>query len=363
MMKKILLIGLAIFCVSLSHAQHVLSGKITDNASGETLIGASINLGQGRGTISDFDGNYSINLANGKYTVTFSFVGYETFTRNIEIRGESLVLNIQLESALQLDEVNVISNIARARETPVAFSTIEPKKLEEIIAAQDIPMVLNTTPGVYATTEGGGDGDAQVTIRGFSARNVGVLLDGVPVNDMENGHVYWSNWFGLDAVTRSIQVQRGLGASRLALPSVGGTINIITRGFDSRKETSILKKWAPVVLPVPASVYRPVCLAKAGQLPQLAPTNKETAGLIKLGPKVSFIILKLIKDWAATPYQLRPMVHRKAIASVRTCCQFSITIQTWPGSWAYPKAISKSYCPRYQVQPALGLPCAQCREP
>jgi iron complex outermembrane receptor protein len=100
-------------------------------------------------------------------------------------------------------------------------------------------MLLNKTPGVYATQQGGGDGDASVTIRGFSSRNVGVLLDGVPVNDMETGQVYWSNWFGLDGVTRSIQVQRGLGASKLALPSVGGTINIITKGLDSKKEGSV----------------------------------------------------------------------------------------------------------------------------
>ncbi|MFK7905528.1 MAG: hypothetical protein AB8B69_10405, partial [Chitinophagales bacterium] len=52
-------------------------------------------------------------------------------------------------------------------------------------------------------------------------------------NDMENGWVYWSNWFGLDLVTQRMQVQRGLGASKLSTPSVGGTINILTKGIDS----------------------------------------------------------------------------------------------------------------------------------
>jgi len=112
-------------------------------------------------------------------------------------------------------------------------------KIEERLAGQDIPMILNSTPGVYATEQGGGDGDARITIRGFSQRNVAVMLDGIPVNDMENGWVYWSNWFGLNAVTRSIQIQRGLGASKLALPSVGGTINIITKGIDSKRSFSI----------------------------------------------------------------------------------------------------------------------------
>jgi outer membrane cobalamin receptor len=101
------------------------------------------------------------------------------------------------------------------------------------LGAQDIPLILNTTPGVYATASGGGDGDSRINIRGFNQRNVAVMLDGIPVNDMENGWVYWSNWFGLDAVLRYTQVQRGLGASKLAIPSVGGTINIATRGIEN----------------------------------------------------------------------------------------------------------------------------------
>ena len=52
-------------------------------------------------------------------------------------------------------------------------------------------------------------------------RNVAVMIDGIPVNDMENGWVYWSNWFGLDAVTSNIQVQRGLGASKLPSNQLG----------------------------------------------------------------------------------------------------------------------------------------------
>ena len=54
---------------------------------------------------------------------------------------------------------------------------------------------------------------------------------------MENGWVYWSNWFGLDIMTKTIQVQRGLGASKLAIPAVCGTLNILTKGVDNVKKT------------------------------------------------------------------------------------------------------------------------------
>jgi hypothetical protein len=96
------------------------------------------------------------------------------------------------------------------------------------LGSQDIPMALNTTPSVYATQQGGGAGDARINVRGFNQRNVAVMINGVPQNDMENGWVYWSNWDGVGDATHSIQMQRGLSAVNLATPSIGGTMNIIT---------------------------------------------------------------------------------------------------------------------------------------
>ena len=58
------------------------------------------------------------------------------------------------------------------------------------------------------------------------------MINGMPINDMENSRVYWSNWAGISDVTSSMQVQRGLGASKIAIASVGGTINIVTRAAD-----------------------------------------------------------------------------------------------------------------------------------
>ncbi|MCF8381596.1 MAG: TonB-dependent receptor [Bacteroidales bacterium] len=235
-MKKLNLASLFLFISSLAFSQtYTISGEVYNRADkGETLIGANVVYGPTKGVITNYEGKYTIDLAPGDYKLEFSYVGFDRASFDITVTNKDQILNVGLNS-IAIGEVVIVADVARSRETPVAFSTITPAKLAENLAAQDIPMILNSTPGVYATQEGGGDGDAQVTIRGFSSRNVGVLLDGVPVNDMENGHVYWSNWFGLESVTRSIQVQRGLGASKLALPSVGGTINIITKGLDSKK--------------------------------------------------------------------------------------------------------------------------------
>lgn len=218
---------------SISIFSQTLQGLITDAETGEELIGVNI-ISSAEGTVSEYDGTYILNLSQGEYDIVFSYVGYETQTQKVNITSGENRLNIKMKGGRILKEVQVVADMAIERKTPIAFSNIPTLKLQEELAAQDIPMILNSTPGAYATSAGGGDGDARITIRGFNQRNVAVMLDGIPVNDMENGWVYWSNWFGLDLVTQTMQVQRGLGASKLAIPSVGGTINILTKGIDAK---------------------------------------------------------------------------------------------------------------------------------
>ena len=232
--KKFLLLIFLCLNINLAFSQTNLYGKVSDATTGEPLIGATIIYGKGMGTATDIDGNYKIEIPSGKRKFQISYVGYEALNKEVFIKEKSQELNFKLKTVL-LNEVQVVADIAIDRETPVAFSTIPMKKISEELASQDIPMILNSTPGVYATQTGGGDGDARITIRGFNQRNVAVMIDGIPVNDMENGWVYWSNWFGLDAVTSNIQVQRGLGASKIAIPSVGGTMNILTKGTGNKK--------------------------------------------------------------------------------------------------------------------------------
>ena len=133
-----------------------------------------------------------------------------------------------------------VADIAKDRKTPVAVSTIKEAVIVEKLGNQEFPEVLNTTPSVYATKAGGGFGDSRITVRGFDQRNTAVMINGVPVNDMENGAVYWSNWAGLSEVTSAMQVQRGLGSSKLAIASVGGTINILTKSADKKREGNVM---------------------------------------------------------------------------------------------------------------------------
>ncbi|SHE68763.1 TonB-dependent Receptor Plug Domain [Chryseobacterium takakiae] len=132
-----------------------------------------------------------------------------------------------------------VADIAKDRKTPVAVSTIKAAQIAERLGNQELPEILNTTPSVYVTKGGGGFGDASIRVRGFGNSNIAVMINGIPVNDMENGAVYWSNWAGLSDVTSAIQMQRGLGSSKLAIASVGGTMNYITRAADMKRQGNV----------------------------------------------------------------------------------------------------------------------------
>lgn len=239
-MPRISLVILAVLLAASSvHAQKTrIYGVVKDANSGETLIAANVLIADGQGVVTDLDGRYSIEVENGEYNIKISYIGYEATSKAVKANGGDLELNFALKTAT-LNEVRVVADMALDRETPVAFTNIDPVKIKEELAAQDIPMLLNSTPGVYATQQGGGAGEARVTIRGFDQRNLSIMIDGIPMNDMENGWVYWSNWFGLDAVTQRIQVQRGLGASKLSIPAVGGSLNILTQGISSKSYKTI----------------------------------------------------------------------------------------------------------------------------
>ena len=202
-------------------------GTIVDVDS-NPLEGANVVvLGTDLGGVSDETGAFSINVSEGTYDVVASFIGYSSITKSVVVEGVSTLEFVLDFDVVSLSDVEVLASRA-SETTPVAYTNVSKEEMEVRLGSQDIPMILNTTPSVYATQQGGGAGDARINIRGFNQRNVAVMINGVPQNDMENGWVYWSNWDGVGDATSSIQVQRGLSAVNLATPSIGGTMNIIT---------------------------------------------------------------------------------------------------------------------------------------
>lgn len=238
MLERWLLSIAAIFTFAVATAQHTVSGVVIDGETNQPLLGANVLIkGTSVGASSDIDGKFTLKTSQTQGTLVFSYVSFENKEVPFRIsNGKAFVRVVLQPDAQSLEEVVVtgsaLMDIAQERKTPVAVSTIRASEIVEKLGNQEFPELLNRTPSVYATKSGGGYGDSKINLRGFSSQNIAVMVNGMPVNDMETGKVYWSNWSGIADVTSAMQVQRGLGASKLAIASIGGTINIVTKASD-----------------------------------------------------------------------------------------------------------------------------------
>lgn len=214
-----------------------ITGRVQDE-SGAALSGVQVVIthqvsGAQTGGLTGNDGSYRVAgiRPGGPYRIEARMIGYglQVVDDVMLEAGQTRTIDFRLgQEAIAMDAIEVFATRAIERKTPVAFSDIPKVQIQNQLGSRDLPLVLNVTPSVYATAQGGGAGDARINVRGFSQRNTAVMINGVPVNDMENGWVYWSNWDGLGDASTSIQLQRGLSAVNLATPSIGGTLNVIT---------------------------------------------------------------------------------------------------------------------------------------
>lgn len=228
-MKTLILLASLLTLGFVLPAQTQIIGMVTDSLSGEPLVAAQLVLvSQNSGTTTDAYGRFELTVKRFPAKVRVSFLGYRPVELQLtEAPREAMIVRLS-PMAMNLGEVDVLADLAEARHSPISFSTIKSAQIRTELGDRPLPEIIAAVPGVYAARDGGGSGDASISIRGFQQENIAVLLNGVPINGAENGLVYWNNWIGLTEATSGIQIQKGIGASKVALNSVGGTINIVT---------------------------------------------------------------------------------------------------------------------------------------
>jgi iron complex outermembrane receptor protein len=242
MRKYLLSLFISVFtmCAALAqvaNAQVHITGKVIDTITREPLVGATIVVkGTTTATTASLDGSFKLKVPAGSQTIVVTFVGYVPQTFNIGDADKNIGIVQLSPNSSSMKEVTITADVAIDRKTPVAVTTISQEFIDEHISNGGIPDLLTSVPGVFTTQGDGGYGDGRVNIRGFSSRsgngNVAYTVNGIPINDPETGALYWSDFAGITDVARSIQVQRGLGASKIIVPSFGGTVNVTTRTTD-----------------------------------------------------------------------------------------------------------------------------------
>jgi outer membrane cobalamin receptor len=236
-MKKYYFVFAALLASAAAFSQGVITGTVVDGEMGGPLPGANIVLkGTSTGASADFDGNFSIEVPRNSGTLIVSYIGF--LSRQVEFNSPGALGSIPLlADAEELEGVVVVGSglidLARDRQTPIASSSIPAAEIQtKGVGNVEFTEVMKNTPNIYVSNQAGGFGDSQIYLRGFDQVNTAVLLNGQPINGVEDGRVYWSNWSGMSDVANAVQVQRGLGSSKLAISSVGGTINIVSRAAE-----------------------------------------------------------------------------------------------------------------------------------
>lgn len=226
-------LSLSTLCLGIAltlHAQSEtgLQGVIKDHA-GRPVAGATIYIGAlSTGTTSDQQGNYRIKGAfEGTYLVKASYLGYKTYQQKITFhKAKTVHLDIVLQPATKSLEAVVVSAMGRAKEIEaMAFNVdvLDTKKLKNTnLSAGE---ALNRVSGVRVRQSGGVGSAMNLSINGFTGKQVKVFIDGVPMSNF--GSSFQLNNIPV-GMTKRIEVYKGVVPIRLGADALGGAINIVT---------------------------------------------------------------------------------------------------------------------------------------
>ncbi len=164
----------------------IVVGTITDQQLGESLIGAAVQVeGLSIGTITDFDGNYSLELTEGTYTLIYSYVGFRTEKiSNVKIGNEEVRIDVAMETDAQVvGEVTVTARRNRETNLALQMARIEAATQMEFVGAKELSVkgISNVQEGVKKVT-GISIADAgQLIVRGLGDRYSITTLNGLPI--------------------------------------------------------------------------------------------------------------------------------------------------------------------------------------
>jgi iron complex outermembrane receptor protein len=227
MRSSFLLLLLTVFSGALAQ-QSVLTGKVTDASTKETLPGVSVVVDGTSGTVSDINGNYSIKISPAKHKIEYRLIGYVTLVKNIELQdGDTLILNTALsQESTELDVVVISAGKFEQKlsEVTVSMEVLKSELVEERNTT-NIETVIDQVPGVNVV-------DGQANIRGGSGFSYGagsrvmVLVDELPMLSGDAGDVKW-NYLPIENLEQ-VEIIKGASSALFGSSALNGAINFRT---------------------------------------------------------------------------------------------------------------------------------------
>ena len=204
LLKKVLLLFIAQLCCFGLHAQSTsITGKITDSESGEPLLGVNIvEKGTANGVASDFDGNYSIDVADTNAVLVFTSLGYQSKEISVGNNGN---IDVSLElGANQLDEFVVVAyGKKKKRNLTGSVVSVGGEDIDQTNLQDPISILQGRAAGVQVVSNSGAPGGGMsITVRGNSSLNSGnsplYVVDGVPIESSSLSSLNGTENFGLN---------------------------------------------------------------------------------------------------------------------------------------------------------------------
>ncbi len=230
-MKRVFLFAVVFFAAGVMAAAQNLSGTVTDENQ-SPLTGVNVSVKNSFiGTVTNANGEFSLKLKAGEYVLKFSYLGYESLEKPVDINEKPVDLNIRMKPTAFVTE-NVIVKATRASKgTPTSHETMDSEEIDRRQMVQDIPYLIQLTPSVVSTSESGtGIGYTGFRIRGSDPTRINVTIDGIPYNDAESQGTFWVNMPDFANSVKSVQIQRGVGTSTHGAGAFGATLNFQTKG-------------------------------------------------------------------------------------------------------------------------------------
>ncbi|PSR12488.1 MAG: TonB-dependent receptor [Bacteroidetes bacterium] len=222
--------------LTLATAQTVITGTVIDDLTDEPLAGVEVralSVFGATNAVGAFELRVGIPAGEALH-LSVGIEGYQTYETDLvgNDSGQIDLGTIRLQAAVGLNQTildELIPSISLADGDLDANGG----------GSQNISGVLSASRDVFVSAAAFTFGQARFNIRGYDARYTSVLINGLPVNDLETGNVFFNHWGGLNDVFRNRTNTIGLGASTFAYGGVGGASTVDTRASTQRKGLNV----------------------------------------------------------------------------------------------------------------------------